>query len=315
MGVALVTGAHGFIGRHLCRVLHASGFTVLGLGHGLWPPREAAFWGVTHWINGEITASNLRSLTLDYAPPDAVFHLAGGSSVATALANPREDFSRTVATTVELLEWMRLEASQARLIAVSSAAVYGADHADLISEQALVNPYSSYGYHKYLMELLCRSYGKNHGIPCVISRLFSVYGSGLRKQLLWDLCSKLDVGISPLLLGGTGDECRDWIEVADVVNALLALQPLASPEMPIFNVGTGIGTTVREIAALVINAWHGSTEHEAVAFTGDSRPGDPFSLQADATKLASIGFQQQVSVKDGVKSYVQWFKSHGRGIA
>src|SRR5947208_616857 len=114
MSIALITGARGFIGKHLARSLAASGQIVVGLGHGIWPSGEAAHWGIAHWLNGDIHGSNLRSLQAAVGSPSVVYHLAGGSSVATAIANPREDFFRTVATTAELLEWLRLDAPGAR---------------------------------------------------------------------------------------------------------------------------------------------------------------------------------------------------------
>ena len=90
-------------------------------------------------------------------PPDYIFHLAGGSSVGASIANPYEDFSRTVATTAELLEWMRLAAQNATLVSVSSAAVYGAGHTGPIREEHALLPFSPYGYHKLMMENLCQS--------------------------------------------------------------------------------------------------------------------------------------------------------------
>ena len=74
---------------------------------------------------------------------------------------------------------------------VSSAAVYGPGHEGPIGEDARLDPASPYGCHKLVMELLCRSYARSFGVSIVLLRLFSVYGEGLQKQLLWDLCSKL----------------------------------------------------------------------------------------------------------------------------
>ena len=145
MSNILITGAHGFIGKHLARWLARQGHQVAGLGHGIWPASEASSWGVTHWLNGDIQSGNLRLLQQTSGTPDVVYHLAGGSSVGVALANPREDFTRTVATTAELLEWLRVDAPQARLVAVSSAAVYGSGHDGPIAEGATLAPYSPYG--------------------------------------------------------------------------------------------------------------------------------------------------------------------------
>ena len=187
MANILISGAHGFIGKHLARWLARQGHQVVGLGHGIWPAAEAASWGLSHWLNGDIQSGNLRLLQQASGTPEVVYHLAGGSSVGVAIANPREDFFRTVATTAELLEWLRVDAPQARLVTVSSAAVYGSGHDGPITEDSALTPYSPYGHHKRIMEELCRSYAASYGLRVSIARLFSVFGTELNKQLLWDL--------------------------------------------------------------------------------------------------------------------------------
>lgn len=308
MSNILITGAHGFIGKHLARWLARQGHQIMGLGHGIWPAPEAAAWGVTHWLNGDIQSGNLRLLQQAGGTPDVVYHLAGGSSVGVAIANPREDFFRTVATTAELVEWMRVDAPQARLVAVSSAAVYGSGHDGSIAEDATLTPYSPYGHHKRIMEELCRSYAASYGLQVSIARLFSVYGAELKKQLLWDMCARLAAGTRPLVLGGSGNELRDWTDVRDVVRALDLLSAQASAEVATINVGTGTGSSVQQIASAIVRHWPILATVDALQFSGQSRPGDPFSLVADATKLNGLGFAWEVPIEDGLAAYVRWFQ-------
>jgi len=309
MPTVLITGAHGFIGRHLSRHMAGQGWTVLGLGHGAWPQAEAGRCGVAHWLNGGITCSNLKTLTSAHGAPELIFHLAGGSSVGVAIAQPREDFVRTVSTTVELLEWMRQDAPHAKLTAVSSAAVYGAGHDGPITETATLNPYSPYGHHKLMMESLCRSYGSSYGLHSVVARLFSVFGAGLRKQLLWDFCGQLEAGRHPLQLGGTGEELRDWTDVRDVVRALALIAPLASTQAQAINVGTGLGLPVRQVAGWLADAWGDGIAPSSIKFSGQSRAGDPFSLVADGSSLAKLGFEWRVPTPQAMADYVAWFRN------
>jgi UDP-glucose 4-epimerase len=305
-----VTGAHGFIGRHLSLYLASCGWRVAGIGHGAWAPSETVEWGLDYWLNGNLGISNLVQMQRDCGIPDVIFHLAGGSAVGAALAHPLEDFRRSVVSTSELLEWMRLNAREVQLVVVSSAAVYGAQHSGTIQEEAQTAPFSCYGAHKLLMEDLCRSYAKNFRLSVVITRLFSVYGDGLKKQLLWDLCEKLD-SQNPVQLGGSGSELRDWINVHDVVQGLKLAAPIASMEAPIINFGSGRGTTIREVAAQVAMAWAAfGGPLLPITFSGQSRQGDPFSLVADVRKMeVELGFKNSISESAGFAEYVKWYLS------
>lgn len=308
MNYVLITGANGFIGRHLARSLASKGYQVSGIGHGSWSEQDAAIWGVRNWLNGDINLSNLRQLQLSCALPDVVYHLAGGSSVSVAISNPHDDFYRTVVGTAELLEWLRVDAPMARLVAVSSAAVYGSGHEGPILENAKLAPYSPYGHHKRVMEELCQSYAASYGLRVCIARLFSVFGVELKKQLLWDLCTRLAANERPIMLGGSGNELRDWTDVRDVVRALDLLAAQANADMPVFNVGTGISFSVRDIAARITSLWPLPDAARAIIFSGHSRPGDPFSLVANPERLNKLQFSWTVSVDDGLLDYVRWFK-------
>lgn len=310
MARILITGAHGFIGRYLARHLSENGHVVLGLGHGIWPPLHAERWGLALWHNGEIDGLNLRLIQRQSGTPDIVYHLGGGSSVGVAIANPREDFHRTVNSTAELLEWLRLEAPDCRLVAISSAAVYGANHEGPIAETTATNPFSPYGHHKSIMESLCQSYCDTYGLKVAIARLFSVYGQGLRKQLLWDVCSQLERNPDRLGLGGGGTELRDWIEVGDVARALSLIEAQAEQSRPVVNVGTGTGTSVRSIVEMVVDAWfEKEPSRPDIIFSGEARKGDPQSLVADSTRLKSLGFDLRSDLKDRLSAYVGWFRS------
>ena len=169
------------------------------------------------WLNGEIDAANLNALAAGRGLPSTIFHLAGGSSVGLSIAQPFEDFSRTVASTARLLEWLRGSAPECRLIVASSAAVYGADHGGPISEDAVPAPMSPYGQHKLMMEQLCRSYAMTFGV----AQHGRAIVLGLRSASCVSNCCGTSVpglqqGERTLVLGGTGAEMRDWTDVRDV---------------------------------------------------------------------------------------------------
>jgi len=302
-----ITGGKGFIGRHLARQVSENGDIVSGIGHGLWPAEEAGKWGYSNWSNGEIDAANLSQLARSSGLPDVVYHLAGGSSVGASLQNPHEDFRRTVASTAQLLEWLRLNAPDASVVGVSSAAVYGAVHAGPIPEDAAITPYSPYGTHKAMMESLCRSYAENFGLRVAIVRLFSVYGAGLEKQLIWDLCCKLAAAkSSTVVLGGTGRELRDWLHVNDAAALLVLVRARCEAGCPAINGGTGIATSTRKVAEMVSQAWGNGA---SVEFSGVARKGDPASLVADCTQASKLGFKTRILLAEGIREAVSWYKS------
>ena len=301
-----ITGANGFIGRYLARELADAGHAVDGIGHGAMEESEKRRFGLQTWVNGEIDAANLNALATERGVPSAIFHLAGGSSVGLSIALPFEDFSRTVASTARLLEWMRSSAPQTRLIVASSAAVYGAAHGGPIAEDAGLVPMSPYGQHKLMMEQLCSSYAVTFGVRSTVARLFSVYGPRLRKQLLWDICSRLQQDSRTLVLGGTGAEVRDWTDVRDVSRLLARIAEQPQQEaFRVINGGSGRGTTVAEIAQMLVRHWGGNV---TVRYSGIVRAGDPFSLVADAAGLDRLSFDWRVPIEQGLVDYVKWFK-------
>lgn len=301
-----ITGARGFIGRSVALAAAARGMTVGGIGHGAWPADEAGQWGVRHWLNAEVEGDGLGLLAAETGPPAAVLHLAGGSAVAPSFRQPAEDYRRTVDSTARLLEWLRTASPASRLVCVSSAAVYGAGHRAPIPEDAPLAPVSPYGAHKAMMELLCGSYARSFGLSVVVVRLFSVFGPGLRKQLLWDLLGRLERGEDPVVLGGTGEEIRDFIHVADAAELLLDAVALATPACPAHNAGTGLGTPVGVMAAQAAASWGAA---RPPAFSGVVRPGDPPVLVAGPGPLVRP-FPR--SLAQGVTDVVEWFRRRER---
>ena len=305
-----ITGANGFIGRHLVRVLVDLGHRVHGIGHGAIDEAERQRIGMEHWLNGEIDAANLNALASRSGLPSTIFHLAGGSSVGLSIVQPFEDFSRTVSSTARLLEWLRGSARDCYLVAASSAAVYGARHQGAIAVDAAVLPMSPYGQHKLMMEQLCRSYAVTFGLRSTVARLFSVYGPCLRKQLLWDICSRLQAGERNLILGGTGAEVRDWTDVRDCVRLFAEIVGRPQPEtFQVINAGSGVGTTVAEVAAILAESWGGAI---SVEYSGVVRAGDPLSLLADDATLRALPFDWKIRVGQGFADYVSWFKDQAR---
>jgi UDP-glucose 4-epimerase len=295
----LVTGASGFVGRHVALAAARLGYDVYGMGHGSWSTKEALGWGICHWTSADVT---LDSLIRSAVEPDYVIHCAGSGSVAFSLTDPLEDFQRTVQTFLDVLEYSRLHTPNARIVLPSSASVYGAALTFPISINTIPAPTSPYGVHKLITEQLASYYARHFNMAISIVRLFSVYGVGLRKQLLWDACNKLKVG--PAEFAGTGFETRDWIHVNDAANLLLAATNVASKDCPVFNGASGTGVTTRAVVD-IISSVMGRTER--AVFNGISRAGDPMHYVADVSGALDLGWKPAYTLENELENYVNWF--------
>jgi len=301
MKTVLVTGAHGFLGRNTAAEFKRRGCWVLAIGHGKWSPEESCSFGIDRWLESDVTLEALSYLS---AKIDLIVHCAGSGSVGYSLQHPMEDFQKTVESTLAVLEYMRLHQPAAKLVYPSSAAVYGQKDDRPIREDEPLMPVSPYGFHKKIVEELCFSYSSTFDLHISIIRLFSVYGEGLRKQLLWDACTSLASGTGDLVFLGTGEETRDWLHVNDAVS-LIALHAGLTDNFTIVNGAGGVKVTIREILSILARQFG---ETEPICFNGVRRHGDPRYYHADIRRALNLGWKPSVPLAEGLASYVRWFK-------
>lgn len=299
----LVTGAHGFLGRHTAARFKKDGCSVVGIGHGHWGFQKPFDFGIDDWIEADVDQEGLSHVS---GQIDCIIHCAGGSSVGHSVAHPLLEFQRTVNSTVYVLEFIRQKHPEAMIIYPSSAAVYGNQPDTPISEGNIIAPVSPYGFYKKNAEDLCESYARNFGIPAVIIRFFSIYGVGLQKQLLWDACIKLSSGEDSAKFYGTGAETRDWLHVQDAVE-LIYLLSKSSAEFEIFNGGSGNRRTVKEILGMLAHEMGLSVK---ILMGNENMQGDPRHYWANIARVQKLGWTPQRKIKDGLREYVEWFRSY-----
>ena len=284
--LAVVAGAAGFLGAHIARELEAS-HDVVGIGSGTTQPH--------------IDAATFAALP---RAPALIVLACGSNSVAASFQDPQRDLERTLPPALAALTYCRLQpAPRPRVVVLSSGAVYGDAPVLPTPEDAACRPVSPYGLHRVLVEELAAGWANLFSIPVAVLRLFSVYGAGLRRQLLWEFGTRAQRG--PVELGGTGNESRDWIHVTDAARLVVAAAESASEHAPIFNGGSGERTRVGDLLG-VMCAELGAPPPR---FTGAHRPGDPRHTHADISKARALGWAPRVSLDEGLRDVARWIRT------
>lgn len=306
-GIAFVTGAAGFIGRHAVCAFKSAGWKVAGLSNGEAASDQLGLSAPDAWVLGRVSRQGLKQATARLGRPEVVIHAAGGASVNASLSDPLEDLDRTVGSMREVMSFLKQDAPATRLIFLSSAAVYGASHRGPIREDARLLSISPYGLHKRMAEGLATGWARMFDLDVAVVRLFSVYGPGIRKQLLWDVTRRLCADPTAIELFGTGDELRDFLYVDDAVRLIGLLAGAQRPDQPVLiNGGSGQASSVSRVASHLCNALEVETR---VGFNGVMREGDPRSLVADIGLARKLGFRPRVGLEEGLAHYAAWTRS------
>lgn len=298
MKTVLVTGAAGFLGGYVVRHFAEEGWRVMGVDQI--PARETRP-GPMVYREMPLAGPALASLLQEFAPEVCV-HCAGCASVGLSLEQPVEDFRGNTALVFEILEALRQNAPACRFLLLSSAAVYGDPETLPVTEEHPIRPLSPYGYHKRQAELICEEYASIYSVPAASVRIFSAYGSGLRRQVIWDICHRV-LSDGKLELHGTGLESRDFIHASDIARGLHLLAAKAPCTGEIYNLATGREVTIAELAARLLSAL--DCEAQPV-FDGAATPGNPKNWRADITRIAALGFRPSVSLENGLADVAGW---------
>ena len=247
---ALVTGGAGFIGAAVARRLAESGAEVSVLDDLSTGRTKAVPPGAT-LIHGSVTDFNtVRDLVAEHS---LIFHLAARGIVAST-RNPREDFETNVLGTLNLLLAAR-ECHVERLVHGSSASIYGNPRSIPINEDDVLVPLSPYAVSKLSGEQYCLAFYESYDVPAAVVRYSNVYGPGQRLDNPYSgaVTKFLSSAIAhrPLSIHGDGQQTRDFTFIDDAVDATLVAGMHPRAEGEVFNVGTGIETSVIELVRAI----------------------------------------------------------------
>ena len=309
----VVTGGAGFIGSSLVRALLGAGERVVVLddfssGHraNLVGLDETHLKVVETNICDGLT-TGMAQVEQGWGRPKAVVHLAAQVSVVASLHSPLEDARRNHCATLQVLEYARANPGT-RVVLASSAATYGDVDEVPVREEAARWPLSPYGFHKFSSELALRAYAEVHGVPTAALRFFNVYGPRQDPSSPYSgvisIFMKRALEGAPITIFGDGEQTRDFVFVGDVVSAL---RKAADRDFKgdVFNVGTGIETTVNTLAETVVQeAGSASTIEHAPA-----RAGEILRSCAELTNTReTLGFEARVGLADGLGQTLAWFR-------
>ncbi len=329
----LVTGAAGFIGFHVSRVLLGRGDKVVGLDN------------LNDYYDPELKRTRLRMLTrhpafhfakLDLAQRqpleklfatekfDKVVHLAAQAGVRYSLTNPHVYIESNVAGFLHILEGCRHHGVR-HLVYASSSSVYGANTAMPFSTHHNVDhPVSLYAATKKANELMAHTYAHLYGLPVTGLRFFTVYGPWGRPDMALYLFTNAILSHRPIDVYNHGNMRRDFTYIDDIVEGVIRIldrtakpNPSWSSEAPdpatsrapyrLFNIGNNQPVELLEFIAAIEEALGRKAKKNLLPM----QPGDVPATYADIDDLfQEVGFRPKTPIQEGVKKFVAWYREY-----
>jgi UDP-glucose 4-epimerase len=312
---ALVIGGLGFIGVNLTERLVTEGraVTVVTPSRARHADRAAAFEarGV-RIIEGDLR--DARAMTKAVAGQQVVFNLAGESGAVRSMENPWTDLDVNCRGNLVLLEALRAGNREAKLVFVGSRLEYGRQAIQPVSEEQAPDPLCLHAIHKLTVEKYLRLYGSLFGLRYTIARVTNPYGPGQPQgRTAYGVVNRmihLALAGTTLPIYGDGTQRRDYIHVDDLVSALVGLAESPSSDGRVFNIGSGEGTRMIDMAHAIIDlVGGGRVEHVAwPALASQIETGD---FVADISRVrADLGWTPAIALREGLQKTIAHYRAH-----
>lgn len=308
---ALVTGGAGFIGSNLVKRLLTDGHEVTVLDNLMsgYASNLAPFQNV-RFFEGD-TRDDI-AITDAMKGVDVVFHLAASVGNKRSIDYPLIDAEINVIGTIKVLEAAR-RAGVRKIVASSSAGIFGELKTLPIKEDHPIEPDTPYGSTKLCMEKECLAYSKLYDLDVVCLRYFNVYGPNQRFDAYGNVIPIFAFKMlrnESLTIFGDGEQTRDFINVSDVVQANIKAAMIEGLS-GVFNIGSNSRITINKLVELLQLV----SGIEPQVLNGPSRPGDVRHSMADITAAhCAFGFEPSVSIEEGLKEYMGWAANEVRNV-
>ena len=310
----LVIGGLGFIGGNLTARLSAEGARVAVL-----TPSRARYGALADQLSASgvaIIEGDIRErvqVAAAVTGQQLVFNLSGQSGAVRSMDDPWTDLDINCRGTLVLLDALRHVNPGAKLVTVGSRLEYGRPESMPVEESSLGEPLSVHAIHKRTVEQYLRLYRRLFGLRFTIARVTNPYGPGQPAgRTAYGIINRfihLALAGEALTLYGDGRQLRDYIHVDDVVTALLALAVAPAADGRAYNVASGTGTAMADLAAMVIDiAGSGRIAHtEWPALAAQIETGD---FVADIGRMRrDLGWAPSIGLRDGLAQTVSHYRS------
>lgn len=306
MSKAFITGGAGFIGANLVRLLQSQGWACT-----VYDDLSVGDAKRLEGTDVEIVVADVNDcdrLIRAADGHDVVFHLAAGAGVIDSIERPLENFHVNARGTLSAL-WACKQAGVPRLVFSSSNAPLG-ENAYPASEEKLPRPMSPYGASKHAGEGYTLAFNETYGLDAVVVRFANAYGpySAHKTNVLPTFIRRI-VAKEPLKVFGDGEQTRDFVHVDDLCQGLLLAATNASAPGEVFQLASGVETSVNRLIEILKEASGADFEVERKPpRAGEIRRN--YSLIEKARK--ALSFEPKWQLEEGVKQVWQWFQNEGR---
>jgi UDP-glucose 4-epimerase len=313
----LVTGGLGFVGSNLSIRLAELGADVLIVDNML--PREGGNMFNIEPVKDKVkvNVSDIRNATsmnhlvkgIDY-----VFHIAGQVNHVDSVKNPLNDLSINVEGTLIIMEALRMNNPDAKVIFTGTRGEYGSSLKLPVAESHAINPIGIYAITNFAAERIVLTYHNLHNVKSVCLRITNTYGP--RHQMAhdeygvfnWFIRRAMDNELIHLF--GDGRILRDYLYVDDLTESLIATALSDKVYGEVYNIGSGVPVSFIELAGKIIEV-AGSGKMDHTEFTTERKALEPGDYYADITKIKNaIGWQPKTSLEDGIKKTLEYYRKN-----